>query len=72
MKIAADYYTKAGVNPLILVGALVIGTFPHLLKSFSDWLSWKYVVLCTSALATFGDLLIFLTLMVRTETKSRC
>ena len=59
MKIAADYYDKGlGKSLGFLVGALVIGTaFPHLLKSFSDWLSWKYVVLCTSALATFGGLL---------------
>ncbi|MBU0941828.1 MAG: MFS transporter [Bacteroidetes bacterium] len=60
MKIAADYFNKGlGKSLGYLVGALVIGTaFPHLLKSFSDWLSWKYVVLCTSALATFGGLLI--------------
>lgn len=56
MRIASDYYQKGlGTSLGFLVGALVVGTaFPHLLKSFTLGLPWKYVVLCTSALAVAG------------------
>jgi MFS family permease len=62
MKIAADYFNKGlGKSLGFLVGALVIGTaFPHLLKSFTVWLPWKYVLLCTSILATFGGVVMLL------------
>jgi hypothetical protein len=62
MKIAADYFNKGlGKSLGFLVGALVIGTaFPHLLKVFTVWLPWKYVLLCTSILATFGVVIAFL------------
>ena len=60
MKIAADYYNKAlGKSLGFLVGALVLGTaLPHLLKSVTAQLPWKYVIICTSALALAGGLVI--------------
>jgi hypothetical protein len=60
MKIAADYFNKGlGKSLGFLVGALVIGTaFPHL--RFTVWLPWKYVLLCTSILATFGGVVMLL------------
>ncbi|WP_340075002.1 MFS transporter [Leptobacterium sp. I13] len=56
MKIAADYYEKGLGKALgFLVGALVIGTaFPHLLNSFSGYISWKAVIIYTSALCFLG------------------
>ncbi len=60
MKIAADYFEK-GLNKSLgfLVGALVIGTaFPHLLKDMLDSVSWKFVLIATSALALSGGLMI--------------
>ena len=61
MKIASDYYNKGlGKSLGFLVGALVLGTaFPHLLKGFTDFISWKYVIIITSILATCGGLLLF-------------
>jgi len=60
MKIAADYYDKGlGKSLGFLVGALVLGTaLPHLLKDLLHTISWKYVLLTTTGLATFGGLII--------------
>ncbi len=62
MKIASDYYNKGlGKSLSFLVGALVLGTaFPHLLKGFTNLISWKYVIIITSLLASFGGLLLFI------------
>jgi len=62
MKIAADYHEKGLGKALgFLVGALVLGTaFPHLLKVVGASFSWRYVMVCTSAMAVGGGLLIFL------------
>ncbi|MFD1314047.1 MFS transporter [Namhaeicola litoreus] len=59
MKIAADYFEKGlGKSLGFIVGALVIGTsFPHLLKNLSNLLSWKFVLINTSALAVLGGVL---------------
>ena len=58
MKIAADYYDKGlGKSLGFLVGALVLGTaLPHLLKDLLTAISWRYVLLMTSGLASFGGL----------------
>lgn len=61
MKIASDYY-QAGLGKSLgfLVGALVLGTaFPHLLKSLTLGLPWKFVLYTTSALSVMGGLSIF-------------
>ena len=62
MKIAADYFQKGlGKSLGFLVGALVVGTaFPHLLKGFSGALPWRFVLVFTSVLATFGGLMMLL------------
>jgi hypothetical protein len=62
MKIASDHYQKGlGKSLGFLVGALVLGTaFPHLLKSLSATLPWKYVVYSTSALSVVGGLTMLL------------
>jgi len=62
MKIAADYFEKGlGKSLGFLVGALVIGTaFPHLLKSITETISWKLVLVATSSLALFGGVLMLL------------
>ena len=59
MKIAADYFEKGlGRSLGYLVGALVIGTaLPHLLKNITDEFPWKFVLIATSFLSTFGGLL---------------
>jgi MFS family permease len=56
MKIAADYYQQGlGKSLGWLLGALVLGTaFPHLLKTITTGLPWKYVVYSTSLLAAVG------------------
>lgn len=62
MKIASDHYREGlGKSLGFLVGALVIGTaFPHLLKSMTTNLPWRYVIISTSALSVLGGLTMFL------------
>ena len=62
MKIASDYYQKGlGKSLGFLVGALVLGTaFPHLLKSITAQLPWKYVIYTISALSAIGGLTMLL------------
>jgi len=62
MKIASDYYQNGlGKSLGFLVGALVLGTsFPHLLKSMTSDLPWKYVIYTTSLLATIGSVAVFM------------
>lgn len=62
MKIAADYF-KSGLGRSLgyLVGALVIGTaLPHLLTKLTEDISWIYVIVSTSSLATVGGVLMIL------------
>jgi MFS family permease len=56
MKIASDHYQQGlGKSLGFLVGALVLGTaFPHLLKSLTAALPWKYVIYSTSVLSALG------------------
>jgi predicted MFS family arabinose efflux permease len=62
MKIAADYHQKGLGKALgFLIGALVLGTaFPHLLKSLTQGLPWRYVIWGTSGLAVLGGVGLFL------------
>ncbi|MGC4104330.1 MFS transporter [Ferruginibacter sp.] len=62
MKIASDYFQKGLVRSLgFLVGALVFGTsLPHLLKTFTTHLPWRYVIDTISALSVSGGLLLLL------------
>ena len=62
MKIAADHYQQGlGKSLGFLVGALVLGTaFPHLLKSMTTTLPWKYVIFSTSILSALGGLAMLL------------
>lgn len=62
MKIAADHYEQGlGRSLGFLVGALVLGTsFPHLLKSMTMSLPWKYVIYCTSSFCLLGGLAMLL------------
>ncbi|MEO6231020.1 MAG: MFS transporter [Ferruginibacter sp.] len=63
MKIAADHYREGlGRSLGFLVGALVIGTaLPHLLKSVTANLPWRYVIYFTSSLSVLGgSVLLFL------------
>jgi len=61
MKIASDYFQKGlGKSLGLLVGALVLGTaFPHLVRSMTDALPWRFVLYATSTLAVIGGLLIW-------------
>ncbi|MEP6712199.1 MAG: MFS transporter [Ferruginibacter sp.] len=56
MKIASDHYQQGlGKSLGFLVGALVLGTaFPHLLKSLSAGLPWRYVIYAVSLLSVLG------------------
>lgn len=60
MKIASDYFEKGlGKSLSFLVGALVLGTaFPHMLNAGVFNISWKTIVITTSALSIIGGLLI--------------
>ncbi|MEP5935734.1 MAG: MFS transporter [Winogradskyella arenosi] len=60
MKIAADHFEKGlGKSLSFLIAALVLGTaFPYFIQSFNVNISWETVIWATSALATFGGLLI--------------
>jgi MFS family permease len=60
MKIASDYFQKGlGKSLGLLVGALVLGTaFPHLVRSLTESLPWKYVIYSTSTLSIMGGILI--------------
>jgi len=63
MKIASDYFQEGlGRSLGFLVGALVVGTaFPHLLKSITTQLPWKYVIDTISVLSLLGgSLMLFL------------
>ena len=62
MKIASDHYQQGlGRSLGFLVGALVLGTaFPHLLKSVTTALPWKYVIYSTSLLSASGGLAMYL------------
>ncbi|MDX1939279.1 MAG: MFS transporter [Saprospiraceae bacterium] len=62
MKIASDHHERGlGKSLGYLVGALVVGTaFPHLLKRFTESLSWEYVFILTSVCAGLGGLLMLL------------
>lgn len=60
MKIAADHFQKGlGTSLGFLVGALVLGTaFPHSLAAFSLDISWRVIIVSTSALSLIGGALI--------------
>lgn len=62
MKIASDHFQKGlGKSLGFLVGALVLGTaFPHLLKSMTMDLPWKFVIYGTSILSLTGGLFLWL------------
>lgn len=62
MKIAADHFDKGLGKALgFLVGALVIGTaFPHLIRSVTLAMPWKFVLTLTSILCITGGLLMLL------------
>jgi MFS family permease len=62
MKIAADHYQQGlGKSLGFLVGALVLGTaFPHLLKSLTAALPYKYVIISTSILSITGGTAMYL------------
>lgn len=62
MKIASDYFQKGlGKSLGLLVGALVLGTaFPHLVRSLTNELPWRFVIYTTSILSVIGGLMIIL------------
>lgn len=62
MKIAADHY-QIGLGKALgyLVGALVIGTaFPHLLRSITNTMPWRLVIILTSAICFVGGTIMLL------------
>lgn len=62
MKIAADHFDKGlGKSLGFLVGALVLGTaFPHLLRSMTTGLPWKYVILASTTLSLLGGIIMLI------------
>ena len=62
MKIAADYFDKGlGLSLGYLVGALVVGTaFPHFLKAFDTNVTWQYLIVFISVIASIGGILMLL------------
>lgn len=61
MKIASDHFQHGlGKSLGYLVGALVLGTaLPHLVKSVTTHLPWKYVMITSSVLCLTGGLLMY-------------
>jgi len=72
MKIAADLFPqKLGKALGFLVGALVLGTsFPHLVRSQSEGLSWEVVIITTSVLAFAGGCLVLLLIPSNKKTST--
>lgn len=62
MKIAADYFDKGlGLSLGYLVGALVVGTaFPHFLKAFDTNVTWQFLIVFISVIASIGGILMLL------------
>jgi len=60
MKIAAGWFdTHRGAALGILIGALTVGSaFPHLLASVSTTIPWRTLMLCASALAVAGGIIV--------------
>lgn len=73
MKIAADNYDK-GLGKVLgfLVGALVLGTaFPHLLRSITQTMPWKFVLILTSVFCVCGGSIILAGVSIRGGRKSQ-
>jgi MFS family permease len=60
MKIAAGWFDRhRGAALGVLVGALTVGSaFPHLLASVSTTIPWRTLMLCASALAVVGGIVV--------------